>query len=82
MQKWEYSAIYQISQMGGWLTSVGMVYRGSFTVKGAEREELEHDPTALVCSIAKLGLESWEMVGAAVVSEHFHTIYFKRPITE
>ena len=82
MQKWEYCAIYQITQMGGWLTGVGMVYRGSFSVKGVQREELDHDPNALARAIAKLGLEGWEMVGAAVVSEHYHTIYFKRPITE
>ena len=81
MQKWEYCTIYQITQMGGWLTGVGMVYRGSFSVKGAQRVELEHDPNALARGIAKLGLEGWEMVGAAVVSEHYHTIYFKRPIT-
>jgi hypothetical protein len=82
MQKWDYCAIYQISQMVGWLTGVGMVYRGSFTVKGAEREELEHDPNALARGIAKLGLEGWEMVGAAVVSEYYHTLYFKRPVEE
>ena len=82
MQKWEYCTIYQITQTGGWLTGVGMVYRGSFSVKGAQRIELEHDPNALARGIAKLSLEGWEMVGAAVVSENYHTIYFKHPITE
>ena len=61
---------------------VGMVYRGSFTDQGAEREELEHNHDALAISIAKLGLEGWEMVGAAVVSEYYHTLYFKRPVEE
>ena len=61
---------------------VGMVYRSRFTDQGAEREELEHNHDALAISIAKLGLEGWEMVGAAVVSEHYHTLYFKPPVEE
>jgi len=82
MQKWEYCAVYQITQMGGWLTSVGMAYIEEFTDRGATRKNFEHSPDALADVIAGLGNEGWEMVGTGVVSEHYHTLYFKRPIEE
>ena len=42
----------------------------------------EHNQDALAKCIAGLGLEDWEMVGATVVSEYYHALYFKRPIEE
>ena len=79
MQKFEYCAVYQITQMEGWLTTVGMAYKADFTGQGATRQDLDHNPDALAEVIAKLGDEGWEMVGTGVVSEHYHAIYFKRP---
>jgi hypothetical protein len=82
MKKFEYCTIYQISQNQGWLTGVGMAYLGYFTDQGATRRELEHDPNALAKAISGLGKEGWEMIGTGVVTEHYHAIYFKRPIEE
>jgi hypothetical protein len=80
MQKFEYCAVYQIAQMGGWLTSVGMAYKEEFTERGATRLDIDHNPDALAKIIAGLGKEGWEMVGTGVVTEHYHALYFKRPI--
>ena len=80
MTEWEYCSIYQITQNGGWLTGVGMAYKISFTEQGAKRQTLEHDPDALAKAIFNLGKEGWEMVGTGTVTEHYHALYFKRPI--
>lgn len=80
MQKYEYCAVYQITQMEGWLTGVGMVYQEVFTEQGATRRDVEHNPDALARLIAGLGKDGWEMVGAGTVTEHYHALYFKRPI--
>ena len=80
MQKFEYCAVYQITQMQGWLTGVGMVYQEVFTEQGATRRDVEHNPDALARLIAGLGKDGWEMVGAGTVTEHYHALYFKRPI--
>ena len=80
MQKFEYCAVYQVTQMEGWLNSVGMAYKSDFTEQGATRQDLDHHPDVLAKVIAKLGNEGWEMVGTGVVSQNSHTIYFKRPL--
>ena len=59
-----------------------MVYKGYFTGQGAVREELAHSHDALAKAIAELGSEGWEMVGAAVVTEYYHALYFKRPVED
>ena len=80
MQNWEYCAVYQITQSEGWLTGVGMTFKSDFFDNGATREVIEHNPNALAATIAELGKAGWEMVGTGVVTEHYHSIYFKRPI--
>ena len=80
MQQYEYCAVYQITQMEGWLTGLGMAYLEAFTEGGATRQDVYHNPDALAKLIAGLGKEGREMVSTGVVTEHYHALYFKRPI--
>ena len=80
MQKWEYCAIVGISRNNEKLFPY---YPGiwHFTDLGIQASRI-HSPEAdeVAKTIAQLGEQGWEMVGAGNVSDNYHTLYFKRPL--
>jgi len=86
MQKWEYCVVGQIENDGKWkghdpeliyLTETGK--KATYINKSGPIDEAG----MLAATVAKLGMEGWEMVGAVTTSvSQYHTLYFKRPIDE
>jgi len=80
MQKWEYCAIVNISTNNEKLSTY---YPGiwHFTDLGIQVSRI-HSPEAdeVAKTIAQLGEQGWEMVGAGNTSNSFHTLYFKRSL--
>ena len=62
MPTFESCAVYQITQVEGWLTGVGMAYQEVFTEGGVTRLDVDHNPDALARLIAGLGKDGWELV--------------------
>jgi hypothetical protein len=81
MQKWEYCAVVGVRRFnhkldpsfpGVWhFTELGIQ---ATQIKGPEADEVAK-------TIAQLGEQGWEMVGAGSTGEgSFHILYFKRPL--
>ena len=91
MQKWEYCAITDVSSgvegdamVNAEVPSVNGEPAGAvtyFTSGGGRTTPIENGATRLAQVIAQLGSDGWEMVGCGNVSEDFHTLYFKRPLS-
>ena len=88
MQKWEYCAIYPITNKHSKSLSGNIVEM--FKPEEAIRYKIGNKEGELSKYIAELGLAGWEMtssgsliIGVAMIgTDGYHVLYFKRPIEE
>ncbi len=83
MTKWEYCAVKGVSSQMRDLhpTFPALWYFGE---QGVQITELKSQPEKdeVAYTIAKLGMEGWEMVGGGHDGQISHILYFKRPLPQ
>jgi hypothetical protein len=78
MQKWEYCAVVNIREDSGGFTPENPAI-WYFATDGIQVTPIKGKASSMVAkTIAELGEEGWEMVGAGNLSGHRHALYFKR----
>lgn len=83
MQKWEYCRLlYDAGTRDYWELRYQPTGSASHRIKRDAAKGDADDTAAWWRTIADIGLEGWEMVGAYQDTGGSHHLYFKRPLTE
>ena len=88
MQKWEYCLLTMVYSSPGvkkkGVSYFGLKSNGALCILTPDGTQVVNakigDTEDLARIISNLGLEGWEMVGAGIVNERSHALYFKRPL--